>query len=90
MVVAGNRICVAADTQGLQVCCTLPNVRFMMRVGDGALGTPYTIKAATNLAPPITWTPLLTTNLPALPFEFTDFDVRAATHPQRFYRVRQP
>ena len=54
------------------------------------LGTPYTIEAATNLTNPASWTPIFTTNPPALPFEFTDFDVRIAAYRQKFYRVRQP
>ena len=62
----------------------------MMRVEDGTLGTPYTIEAATNLTDPVRWTPIFTTNPAALPFEFTDFDVRIAAYPQKFYRVRQP
>jgi hypothetical protein len=54
------------------------------------LGTPYTIETANSLTAPVAWTPLFTTNPAALPFEFTDCDVRCATHPQKFYRVRQP
>jgi hypothetical protein len=88
--VAGNRIFVADGEKGLKVVCTLPNVQFMTRVDDGMLGTPYTVEAATNLTKPVAWTPLLTTNPAALPFEFTDFDVRIAAQPQKFYRVRQP
>jgi hypothetical protein len=61
----------------------------MMRVDDGTLGTPFTIEAATNLNGPVGWTPIFTTNPAALPFEFTDFDVRIAAHPQKFYRVHQ-
>ena len=88
--VAGNRIFVAARETGLVTFCTVPNVQQVLRVTDGTLGTPYTIEVATNLAAPASWTPLLTTNSAALPFEFTDCDVRCATHPQKFYRVRQP
>jgi hypothetical protein len=88
--VAGNRIYVAASEKGLKVFCTLPNVQYMMRVENGTLGTPYTIEVATNLTKPVAWTPLFTTNPAALPFEYTDFDVRFAAHPQKFYRVRQP
>jgi hypothetical protein len=88
--VAGNRIFVANGDQGLKVYCTLPNVQQMMRVEGGTVGTPYTVEAATKLTKPVAWTPLLTTNPTALPFEFTDFDVRIAAHPQKFYRVRQP
>jgi len=59
-------------------------------VEGGTLGTPYTIEAATNLSEPVGWTALWTTNPVALPFEFTDFDVRIAQYPQKFYRARQP
>ena len=49
----------------------------------------YTIEAATNLTEPAGWTALWTTNPAALPFEFADCEVRCATHPRKFYRVRQ-
>jgi hypothetical protein len=88
--VAGNRIYVADADKGLRVFCTLPNVQYMMRVEGGSLGTPFTIEAATNVTEPVAWTPICTTNPMALPFEFTDFDVRIAAYPQKFYRVRQP
>ena len=90
MAVAGNRIYVADYEKGLKVFCSLPNVQYMMRVDDGTLGSPFTIEAATNLNGLVQWTPIFTTNPAALPFEFTDCDVRCATHPQKFYRVRQP
>ncbi len=53
------------------------------------MGIPYTIEAATNLSGPVQWLPIFTTNPLALPFEFTDFDVRCAAYPQKFYRVQQ-
>jgi hypothetical protein len=87
--VAGNRVYLADGQKGLKVFCTLPNVESMMRVEDGTLGTPYTIEAATNLNGAIQWLPIFTTNPAALPFEFTDLDVRTAVYPQKFYRVRQ-
>ena len=68
----------------------LPNLQQMMRVEGGTLVTPYTIEAATNLNGPVQWMPIFSTNPAALPFEFTDFDVRIAAYPQKFYRVRQP
>jgi hypothetical protein len=40
-----------------------------------------------SLLAPISWTTIFTTNPPALPFEFTDFEV---TVPHKFYRARQP
>jgi hypothetical protein len=88
--VAGNRIFVADYEKGLKVFCTVPNVQNMMRVDGGTVGTPFTIEAATNVNGPVQWTPIFTTNPAALPFEFTDFDVRIAAYPQKFYRVRQP
>ena len=87
---AGGRIYVADGKEGLKVLCTLPDVQYMMRVEGGTLGTPFTIEAATNLNDPIQWMPIFTTNPVALPFEFTDFDVRIAAYPQKYYRVRQP
>ncbi len=35
-------------------------------------------------------TPLLTTNVPVLPFDYVDFDVKLSEKPQKLYRVRQP
>jgi hypothetical protein len=88
--VAGNRIYLADGEKGLRVFCTLPNVQQMMRVEGGTVGTPYTIDAATNLNSPLQCMPILTTNPAVLPFEFTDFDVRVAAYPQKFFRVHQP
>jgi LVIVD repeat len=88
--VAGNRIFVADSEKGLKMFCSLPNMQQMMSVVDGALGTQFTIEAASSLTEPVAWTPIFTTNPTALPFEFTDFDVRIAAHPQKFYRMRQP
>lgn len=48
----------------------------------GDFGPDYILQASTNL---VNWTPLLTTNSPALPFIWADTDF--ATYPQRFYRV---
>jgi len=81
---------VADGEKGLKVFCTLPNVQQMLRVEDGTLGTPYTIEAVTNLTDTTGWLPIFTTNPATLPFEFTDFDVRMAAYPRKFYRVRQP
>jgi hypothetical protein len=50
---------------------------------NGDAGPDYLVEASTNLA---TWTLLLTTNPPTLPFEFTD--PATTNHPARFYRVR--
>ena len=87
-VVAG-RIYVAAWADGLLVLPTLPNVQFTVRV-DATPGAPFTLEVATNLLGPITWTPLLTTNVPAMPFDYVDFDVKLSEKPQKYYRVRQP
>ncbi len=69
---------------------TLANVQFTVRVDEGTLGTPFTLEAATSLTPPIQWSPLWTTNPPALPFDYVDFDVKLTNKRHRFYRVRQP
>ena len=74
---------------GLVVLPTLPNVQFTVRV-DATPGVPFTLEAATNLLDPNPWTPLVTTNVPAMPFDFVDFDVKLSDKPQKFYRVRQP
>ena len=68
---------------------TLPNVQFTVRV-DATPGVPFTLEAATSLLGPIAWTPLLTTNVPAMPFDFVDFDVKLSDKPHKFYRVVQP
>ena len=68
---------------------SLPNVQFTVRV-DATPGAPFTLEAATDLAAPIPWTPLLITNVPNMPFDYVDFDVKLSEKPQKFYRVRQP
>ena len=67
----------------------LLNVQFTVRV-DATTNMHFTLEAATNLTAPITWTPLVTTNVPAMPFDYVDFDVKIAEKPQKFYRVHQP
>jgi hypothetical protein len=49
---------------------------------NGDTGPDYTIQASTNL---VNWTPLLTTNSPALPFHWTD--PNTANFNQRYFRV---
>ena len=49
---------------------------------NGDSGPDYTLQASTNL---VNWTPLLTTNSPALPFNWTDPDT--ANFNQRYFRV---
>jgi hypothetical protein len=87
-VVAG-RIYVADYTEGLLVLPTLLNVQFTVRV-DATPSAPFTLEATTNLNAPIPWTPLLTTNVAAMPFDYVDFDVKLSDKPHKFYRVRQP
>lgn len=86
MFVSGNRVYVADSQNGLIIFCTIPQLQYMMRVDGGTAGMPFTIEAASNLNSPISWTPILTTNPPVVPFEFTDFDV---VGPVKFYRARQ-
>ncbi len=87
-VVAG-RIYVADGPEGLVVLPTLPNVQFTVRV-NAAPGVPFTLQAAPHLNAPIPWTTLVTTNVPAMPFDYVDFDVKLSEKPQKYYRVRQP
>ena len=87
--VADARIYVADSFGGLLVLPTLPNVQFTVRV-DAATNQPFTLEAATDLAGAGNWSPLVTTNVPAMPFDFVDFDVKLAEKPRKFYRVRQP
>ena len=84
-----DRFYVADGAAGLVVLPTLPNVQFTVRV-DATPGVPFTLEAATNLSLTNAWTPLVTTNVPAMPFDFVDFDVKRSEKPQKFYRVRQP
>ena len=87
--VADGRIYVADYEAGLLVLPTLPNVQFTVRV-NATTNAPFTLEAANNLNAPITWTPLLTTNVSVMPFDYVDFDVKLTNQPQKFYRVRQP
>jgi len=87
--VAAGRIYVADGPAGLLVLPTLPNVQFTVRV-DATPNETFTLQATTNLTAPISWTSLLTTNVPAMPFDYVDFDVKMAERPQKYYRVRQP
>ena len=79
---------VADDTNGMQVI-DVNNPTNCVRV-DATPGESFTLEAATNLLAPITWTPLLTTNVSAMPFDYVDFDVKLSEKPQKFYRLRQP
>ena len=66
------------------------SIRVILQSVVICLVSPHHIEAATNLNGPLRGTPIFTTNPVVLPFEFTDFDVRIAAYPQKFYRVRQP
>jgi hypothetical protein len=58
---------------------------FKMQIG-GDTGPDYSVYATTNLGMNFTsWSWLLTSNSPALPFQF--MDPLATNYPQRFYRV---
>ena len=87
--VAAGRIYVADWDAGLLVLPTIPNVQFTVRV-EAETNQPFTLEAATDLSGAGNWSPLVTTNVPAMPFDFVDFDVRIAEKPRKFYRVRQP
>jgi hypothetical protein len=87
--VVANRIYVADGEAGLVVLPTLANLQFTVRV-NAMPGVDFTLEAATNLNAPISWTPLLSTNVPAMSFYYVDFDVKLSEKPRKFYRLRQP
>ena len=87
-VVAG-RIYVVGERECLLVLPSVPNIQLALRI-DATPNVPFTLEAATNLSLTNAWTPLLTTNVPAMPFDFVDFDVKITNKPQKFYRIRQP
>jgi hypothetical protein len=87
--VVSNRIYVASLAQGLVVLPSLPNVQFTVRV-EATPGVPFTLESTTSLNAPILWAPVLTTNVPAMPFDYVDFDVKLSEHAQKYYRVHQP
>ena len=84
--VVGSRIYVADANNGLLVFCTVPQLQFTTRVEGGTPDLPITIETATNLTGTTVWTPVLTTNCPPGPFEFTDSQISV---PQKFYRAWQ-
>jgi hypothetical protein len=88
--VVGNYAYVADGPKGLVVLCSLPNVQYLIRVHNATAGLPCVIEASPVLGPAAQWTPVHTNIQPSGPFEFTDFDVWIADHPQKFYRARQP
>ena len=87
--VVADRIYVADGIAGLLILPSVLNFQHTLRI-DATPNLPFTLEAATNLADPNSWQPLLTTNVATMPFDFVDFDVKAADKPQKFYRVRQP
>jgi hypothetical protein len=87
--VTTDRTYIASWGRGLLVLPSLSNLQLTLRV-DATPNLPFTLEAATNLSDPNPWQPLLTTNVPAMPFDFVDFDVKLSEKPQKFYRVRQP
>ena len=87
--VADDRIYVADARAGLLVLPAVRDFQFTLRV-EAETNQPFTLEAATDLSGAGNWSPLVTTNVPAMPFDFVDFDVRIAEKPRKFYRVRQP
>jgi hypothetical protein len=87
--VANNRMYVADYNSGVQVLDWLPDAQFTVRV-DALTNAAFTIEACTNLANPSQWTPLLTTNVATMPFDYVDHDAMTEACPQKFYRVHQP
>jgi autotransporter-associated beta strand protein len=65
----------------LMVSPAIVNGQFEVAV-TGPAGADYIVYACTNLVQP-DWTPILTTNAPAIPFRFTE----PIGHAQRYYRV---
>ena len=61
----------------------LDDVQFTVRV-DATPGVPFTLEAATNLNAPNSWSPLLTTNVPAMPF---DYPARRDGHAERSHEL---
>src|SRR5262249_18675767 len=64
-------------------CRSTVRDEFTVRV-DANTNQPFTLEATTNLLSPIAWTPLVTTNVPAMPFDYVDFDVKFSNKPQKF------
>jgi hypothetical protein len=85
--VKGNRVYVADEDAVLRIVASLRNVQFTLRVEDVVDGTPCVIEAIDS---GVASTPLFTNPSPSGPFDFVDFDVKEAEHPQKFYRAYQP
>ena len=85
--VNADRVFLAGYEQGLLVLPALPSAQFTVRVNATTHQT-FTIETTTNLNVPTPWTPLLTTNVPVMPFDFVD--VNLSDKSQKYYRVHQP
>ena len=66
----------------------LPNHTFSLS-GTGVVSQTYILVAATNLAPPVVWTPLAT-NIAVLNGNFNFTDLTVTNFRTRFYRVNSP
>jgi hypothetical protein len=87
--VSRDRIYVADGSYGLLVLLAFPAAPFTVRINATA-GASFTLEAATSLVASINWTPLLTTNVSAMPYDYMDVGARPSETSQKFYRVRQP
>jgi hypothetical protein len=67
---------------------TLSNGSFSLG-GIGATGQSYVLLTASNLAPPMAWTPIAT-NAAGTNGAFSFSDLEATNYQQRFYRIRTP
>lgn len=85
--VVDGRIYVAAKDAGLLVLPTLKDLQFTVRVNAHTNET-FTLESATDLSAPMLWTKILTTNVPVMPFDYVDFDVKLSEKPTKFYRLR--
>lgn len=94
VVVADNGTPVLSATQSFNVTVLRPvsptfsapifsNGIFALQI-NGDTGPDYSVQATTNLAPPVTWQTLMTTDLPP-PFFFND--PAATNFNQRFYHI---
>jgi hypothetical protein len=62
----------------------------LMTHGGSPSLQPLVEPAATSLLAPVTWKPLISSNILTTPFDYVDFDVKLSEKPQKYYRVRQP
>lgn len=77
-----------ASGGSLLVIPTMGNIQTTLRV-DAQPGKAFTIEGNSNVGDGSPWITLLTTNVPTMPFDFVDFDVKTTNGAQKFYRVRQ-